>query len=62
MTSDAPIGVFDSGVGGISVIRQLRRLHDEAFALQPVNATLGADEHRAVRILHDPETRCRRQS
>jgi glutamate racemase len=25
MTSDAPIGVFDSGVGGISVIRQLRR-------------------------------------
>ncbi|MDN6485793.1 MAG: glutamate racemase, partial [Bifidobacterium mongoliense] len=26
MTSDAPIGVFDSGVGGISVLRPLR--HD----------------------------------
>ena len=56
MSSNAPIGVFDSGLGGISVVRRIRRdLPDERVLYfgDSANAPYGTREPEEVRRLSD---------
>ena len=51
MTDSRPIGVFDSGVGGISVLAELlRELPDEAFIYygDTANAPYGTKPEEAI--------------
>ncbi|MDF7664208.1 glutamate racemase [Bifidobacterium sp. ESL0763] len=54
MTSNAPIGVFDSGLGGLSVVRELRRqMPDERVVYfgDSANAPYGVKSSEEVRRL-----------
>ena len=54
MTSSAPIGVFDSGLGGLSVVRRMRReMPNEniIFYADCSNAPYGTKSVEQVRLL-----------
>ena len=51
MTSTAPIGVFDSGVGGLSVLRELRRLmpaEDFVYYADSAHCPYGGQSNLAI--------------
>ena len=48
--SERPIGVFDSGVGGLSVLRALREGKDEVFVREDVAAKARQSVERMIAI------------
>ena len=65
LTPDAPIGVFDSGIGGLSVLRALQGLlpqEDFVYLADSGFAPYGerGDDHVVARTLHVAETLLRR--
>ncbi|MCS4509929.1 glutamate racemase [Xylophilus ampelinus] len=61
LTPDAPIGVFDSGIGGLSVLRALQRLlpvEDFVYLADSGFAPYGerGDDHVVARTVHVAET------